>query len=116
MVLILVLTIVTSVTRPIIGSPFTALIVSPIWKGLVERISIPAIALLIVLFEANPMMVPAAKLIAAATVPLTVENCNIIMVPDATIIIDFTTIMNPFNSPFCSFHESVSLPSANFII
>ena len=84
-------------TSPIRFSCSTVRILSPILKGLADRRSTPAMALLIVFLEENPITVPAAILIALAAIPLTDENWNIMAVIAISIRTSFTIELIPFN-------------------
>lgn len=74
-----------SITSPTSSSLCSVFILSPILNGLDDKSNIPAIALPIVFLEENPIIVPAATLIALAVIPLKEEKWKIIIVIAITI-------------------------------
>src|ERR671938_1097191 len=97
-VLILVYSKEISITSPTRLSSSVVLILSPILNGRDDKSSIPAIALLIVFLDENPIIVPAATLIAPAATPLTDENWNIIIIIVITMRAIFVIELIPFSS------------------
>ena len=71
------------------------LIISPFLKGRGDKSSILVIALLIVFRDENPIIVPAATLIAPAATLLTDENWNMIIMIVITIKMIFVIMLIP---------------------
>ena len=72
------------------------LIILPILKGREDKSSILVIALLIVFRDENPIIVPAAALIAPTATLLTDENWNMIIMIVIAIKIIFVIMLIPF--------------------
>jgi hypothetical protein len=93
------------------------LIISPILKGRGDKSSNLVIALLIVFRDENPIIVPAATLIAPAATLLTDENWNMIIMNDSDYNQnDLCYYVNTFSSLLSKFSESAFLLSKYLIM